>query len=499
MESQPLLAGVDVGTTSTKAGVYETTGRAVSSAVLETPARTSAPGRVEHDAGDLWGTVVAALRRAVGALDDPRRVVGVAVASMAEAGVALDRDGEPAHAVVAWHDRRAAAQAERLASAVGAHRVQAITGLRPQPIYGLCKLAWLAEHHPDAFARTDSWLNIADYVAYRLCGERATDYSLASRTWALDLRSRTWSHELLDAAGVPARLLPPLVTAGTALGRVRPDAARDTGLPTHAIVAAGGHDHVCGALGAGVTDPGRALDSIGTAESLLLPLRAPLDVVAPRCSQGAHVVADRWYAATGIHAGGASIDWAVRVLGGGADRERLLAAAAAVPPGSDGVRYAPHLALHGVVEGAPGALVGLDPRTDAPTLVRAVIEGLAVAAHDALDGLVRLAGLAAPPEVRVIGGGARNALLLGVKAAVAARTLHRPAPAEATALGAALLSGVGAGVFAHASAAANAVDRDVEEIPCDPELVAAYRRQVVTLRALQSLAAPSPPPAPVQG
>lgn len=499
MSDEPLLVGVDAGTTRVKAGVYDASGRVLASAAVPTPTSRPQPGRAEHDAEDLWSAAVAVLREVVDALDAPERIAGIAVASMAEAGVPLDAGGQPTHPVIAWHDQRSAAQAQRITEAVGAARAYAITGLRPQPIYGLCKIAWLAEHAAEAYARTHRWLSVADYLAYRLCGQHATDLSLATRTWALDLRARTWSSELLDAACLPASLFAPLVASGTALGPITDEAARATGLPAHTVVAAGGHDHPCGALAADVVAPGAALDSIGTAESLLLALAAPLDAgddVVPRYSQGVHVAAERYYVATGIHAGGASIDWALRLVGAGRerdavrDRDAVLAAAAAVPPGAHGLRFAPHLSLAGVVDGAPGALVGLAPDTDAATLVRAVIEGLAVAAHAALDALVAHSGLSAAPTVRVIGGGARNTLLLRVKSALAGGPLHRPDLTEATSLGAALLAGVGAGVFGDTAAAAAAVDLHLAVVEPDPADVAAYPAVVRQLRALHDLASP---------
>ncbi|MEX0658582.1 MAG: FGGY family carbohydrate kinase [Egibacteraceae bacterium] len=483
MTIEPLLAGVDVGTTSIKAAVYEPAGRAVAVAAVPTPVRLTPPGRTEHDAQALWDAAVAVLRDALGRVDSPDRVVSVAVASMAEAGVPLDESGTPTAPVIAWFDRRSDAQARRLADTLGADRLRAVTGVPPQPIYGICKLAWLAEHDQDAFTRTRAWLNVADYVAYRLCGHQATDLSLATRTGALDLRARRWSAEVLDATGIPATLFAPLVSSGTALGRVTRSAARATGLPEHTVVGAGGHDHVCGALAAGVTDPGRALDSMGTAESLLVPLTAPLptDATTPRFSQGVHVAADRWYAAAGVHAGGASLEWALRMLDG--DRAELLAEAGAVPPGAHGVVFAPHLALPGVVDGAPGALVGLTPDTDRGTVTRAVLEGLAVAAGDVL---ARLTAHAAPSRqtLRVIGGGTRTPLLLAIKAAVTGQTLHRPALTEAAALGAALLGGVAAGVFPDTAAAAATVEHGGDHVVPDPAMLAAYGGPVSRIRAL---------------
>lgn len=463
----PLIAGLDLGTTRIKAASYDLDGRPQQVASAPTPTRTPRPRRAEHDAGALWEVASGLLREVTGRLDDPGRIASVAVASVAEAGVPLDRNGQPVHPVIAWFDRRGAPQADRLAAALGADRLAEITGLRPQPIYGICKLMWLRDNHPDTFARIARWLNVADYIAYRLSGEQATDYSLASRTFALDLPAQRWSDEILEAAGVPSSLLAPLVWGGTSLGTVTSDAAAATGLPQGVTVAAGGHDHVCGALAAGVVEPGKVLDSMGTAEAVLLPLATPLPGTT-RISQGAHVLPDRYYAAGGIHAGGASLDWVLRLVGAGEhDRSDLLAAAAAVPVGAHGVRYLP--------DGAdrPGAaLVGLRPDVDAPTLVRAVLEGLAAAARDILNRLAGAASVVAPPEVRLIGGGSRIPLQVAIKAAVLGRPVLLPRVTEATSLGAALLGALAAGLLDVP--AASALTARAERVDPDPAAADEY-------------------------
>jgi xylulokinase len=157
----------------------------VEAASSPTPTRYPKPGRANHDPEELWACFAATLRRVMERLDDPGRVASVAVASVGEAAVLLDSGGDPTGDIIAWFDSRAGSQAERLGRAVGQDRLFGLTGLSLQPIFGLCKLLWLKENEPDAYSRTAIWLNVADYMAFRLCGVAATDYSLASRTLAL--------------------------------------------------------------------------------------------------------------------------------------------------------------------------------------------------------------------------------------------------------------------------------------------------------------------------
>ncbi|MDP8945451.1 MAG: FGGY family carbohydrate kinase, partial [Actinomycetota bacterium] len=136
-------------------------------------------------------------------------------------------------------------RAERLDRTFGRDQLFNVTGLSLQPIFGLCKLLWLKENEPEAYGRTASWLNVADYIAFRLSGALATDYSLASRTLALDLHRLRWAEELLHEANVSHSLFAPLQPSGSLLGSVTPEAAEATGLPGSVKVAVGDHDHVC--------------------------------------------------------------------------------------------------------------------------------------------------------------------------------------------------------------------------------------------------------------
>lgn len=480
MDDEPLVIGVDVGTTNVKAVAFDPSGRARADATTPTPTERPRPGWAEHDAEALWQAAARVLRETTTQLAPPSRVAGLAVASMAEAGVGLDPHGRAIGPVIAWFDPRAETQAAVLEDRVGEQRLMSITGLRPQPIYGLCKLLWLRDHQPEDFARTHLWLNVADYVAYRLCGVPATDRSLASRTAAYDLDAGRWSDEVLAAVDIDSATFAPLVDSGTPLGTVTESASAETGLASHAWVAAGGHDHVCGALAAGIVGSDRLLDSMGTAESFLAAVdRRPAGVDATRkgFSQGAHVVPGRCYVAGGLHAAGASLQWALDLVAADdEERSRVLAEAARVPPGSRGVCFLPHLRFGSPPNPDPasrGALVGLSVDVDGATLVRAVLEGLAFAFRHAVDALRDETGIA-PSEVRAIGGGARNELLVRLKATLLGRPITVLGVDEATSLGAALLGCVGAGLCADAGQAVAGLAVDAEEVVGDSELTDEY-------------------------
>src|SRR5215210_3605841 len=457
MNAELILIGADVGTTNIKVVAFDRTGRAVEGASSPTPTRYPKAGRAHYDPEELWNSFAVTLRQVTEKLDDPDRVASIAVASMGEAAVPLDSRGRPTHDIIAWFDDRARPQAERLGRLVGQDRLFGLTGLSLQPIFGLCKLLWLKENEPDAYSRTATWLNVADYMAFRLCGVAATDYSLASRTLALDLHNLRWAEELLEEVGIPPRLFAPLRGGGSSLGPVSSEAASATGLPEGASVATGGHDHVCGALAAGVTQTGTMLNSLGTAEAIFLPLQRPLtdpQVGHQGYTQGAHV-AGQYYVFGGQYTSGASVEW-IREVSGGVDYDTLIAEAEEVPPGSLGAFFLPHLRLANPPYDDPaarGAFVGLSADVKRGALFRAILEGLAYDSRKSLEPLLDHSGIDDLRTIYAIGGGTQNRLLMRMEATVSNQAITVVGVEEATSLGAAILGGIGAGVYADVPSA----------------------------------------------
>ena len=315
-------------------------------------------------------------------------------------------------------------------------------------------------------------------MAFRLCGVAATDFSLASRTLALDLQGLRWADELLEEVGVPPDLFAPLRESGSALGPVSREAAGATGLPEGACVAAGGHDHVCGALAVGVTEKGTMLNSLGTAEAIFLPLERPL--TDPRVgnqgyTQGAHV-AGQYYVFGGQYTSGASVEWLREILDG-ADYDILISEAENVPPGSFGAFFLPHLRLANPPYDDPaarGAFVGLSTDVGRGALFRAVLEGLAYDSRNSLEPLLAHAGLKGLRAIHAIGGGTQNRLLMSIKATVMNQEITVSGVEEATSLGAAILGGIGAGIYPDIPSALEELRYDEYPIEPVPDEVAFY-------------------------
>ena len=468
-----LLLGIDIGTTNCKAILFDLQGRLIAGGSAPTPTYHPRPEWFEHDPEQLWQTVVTTIRQALIGID-PKCVRGLTVASMGESGTMVDAHGRALCPMIVWHDARTVPEMRRWCTHFDQRRADAITAMPVRPIFTLFKLQWIRDNWPDAYRRPVRWLFTADYIAFRLCGEQATDYSLASRSLMLDLRARCWSDEILEAAGLRSDLLPTLRPAGVALGGVTQPAAVETGLHAGTMVGVGGHDHIVGALAAGVVRAGQCLDSLGTAEATFLPLDAapPVETAhATGCTFGAHVAHERVFLLDGLLSGGASVGWIRSILTPNArDFTALEQLANSTPPGSRGALFLPRIAA-----GEQGGFAGLTLACGSGEMARAVYEGLAFGWRELLERAETTLGLRVE-RIRVIGGGARSATWTRIKADVLNRPLELLDLEEGVALGAAMLGGLAAGAYRDEAEALAEVQLAGQMLHPNHELTAFYEQ-----------------------
>jgi xylulokinase len=465
MQGQGLIVGIDIGTQSLRALLADKSGRTIKCVRRPTPVRQIAEYAAEYDPDALWAAVLALLKELAGHVPTGETVAGIACASIGESCVLVGSDGLPLAPALAWFDRRTEQDGEEVARRIGVERLFRITGYPPDPTLSLSKILWHRRAQPEIFARTRTILPISPWIAFRLSGVAAVDPSLAARTLCLDVGRCDWAREVLEEFGLNPSLLPPICPSGSALGPVLPEVLEYTGLPGQPVVAVGAQDHICGGFAAGVTRPGICLDSLGTAEALLATADHP-----PLTPDHRHLgyvqttasLADTFYlVGSGLNRSGGAVEWACRTIGSGMPRDQLIAEELAVPPGSGGVVFVPHLASSSAPNpdvAASGAFLGLTDATDRGALFRSVLEGIAMEARLVSEALFALPGVGQPAELRVIGGGTRNSLLLDIKASVLGRPLIVCDEPEMAAVGAALLGGLAAGLWPDfATALAKAV------------------------------------------
>ncbi len=486
------LVGIDLGSTNLKAIVYDLSGKMVAGANRPTQRFNPYPDHPQWaiwKPEQIWGGVSEALREAVAQLDDPSAIRGVAVTGMGMDGVPLAEDGDCLYPFISWHCPRTEPQQQWWLDEIGAETQFAIGGNQVWVFNTALRILWMAENEPEILRRTHKWVLIEDYVNYMLCGELATDYSMASTTLLFDQRQRVWSEDLLNQSGIRGDLLCELSPSGCVLGGVTGAAAEATGLPVDTPVVLGGHDYLCGALPTGAFRPGVVGDVTGTWEMVLAALPEPVltpDVHEMGILVDSHVAPGMW-AAMGATVAAEQLEWFRREYGdierqraelaGGTDWDYLMQAAADSPPGARGCLFLPHMSgshCPVVNHRSLGAFVGLRNLTTRGDMLRAIIEGLDYQFLQIVRGMEHGLGVQAE-QIVAIGGAVNNAFWMQNKADVVGRPIEVPEIDEAVVLGAAILAGIGVGLYDDVEDAYQQVHRPGRVYEPDRELHSQYQ------------------------
>lgn len=464
--AMPALLAVDVGTSSIKVAAFDLSGNPLGDRRAVTPTDRFPDGRAEHDAEAVWGAAAGLVRSLVANLAG-HAVGAVAVTSVGEAGVPLDRDGTPVRPAFAWFDARGREEAEWWRQAAGAAAIFRITGQPLDAFYSVNRLLWMRRHEPSAFAHTRLWLGLGDFILQRLSGVAATDYSLASRTLVFDQARRDWSPDLLALAGLERSLFPEPVCGGTRVGAVTAGAAALTGLAEGTPVVVGGHDRLCAAFAVRGTGT-IPVDSTGSAESLMVPVTdyaAAIRQDPGIISCYADVVPGRYVLSARVGYATAITDWYAREIARGslpADIDEAvpwpLRFSGLLAYSSFGRLLAPDWN-----EGArTGAIFGLTLGHGSADVLQALVEAVGYSLRANLDWVA--AHLGWPIDVVCVEGAlTRSRTWMQVKADVTGRRMQAATMREATGLGAALLAGIGGGFYSSHEAAGAAVSRDLTE------------------------------------
>ena len=469
-----LILAHDLGTTGNKASLFDSEGNLIASAFVAYETDYPRPGWAEQDPRDWWRAAcesTQAMLRESGREASEIEVVSFSGEMMGCTPV--DATGAPLRTSIIWADQRAEDQAATLAERVGRERMYQITGHRVSSNYTAAKIMWLREHQPDLYAQTHQVLQAKDYVAFKLTGAYATDYSDASGTNLFDLRARRWSKEIFAAVDLDPDLLPPALPSSEVIGTVTRKAAQETGLAEGTPVTIGGGDGACATAGAGVVKPSDAYNYIGSSSWISFVGREPLYDPQQRTFTFAHLDPEYVFPTGTMQCAGGSYDWLERLLRGDAEDKlytQMEGLASRVEPGAQGLFFLPYL----IGERSPhwnprarAAFVGLTMAHGRAEMARAVLEGVAFNLRIILDAF---RDQDAPVSaLRLIGGGARSALWRQILADVFDLPTLRPKlVVEATSLGAAIAGGVGVGLYPGYAVAGDLVQVDPSEEPRPP-------------------------------
>jgi len=454
-----LFLGLDVSTTGAKALLINEKGGVVSSATA--PLTLSAPHPLwsEQDPLDWWIGISKSIRLAL----EQAGVSGSSVAAIGLTGqmhglVLLDEQGEVLRPAILWNDQRTSAQCDEIRSRLGKQRLIQITGNDALTGFTAPKILWVQQNEPEIYARVRHILLPKDYIRYRLTGEYAMDKADGSGTILFDLKTRNWSPEVLSTLEIPANWLPPTFEGPEVTGCVSALAAAETGLVPGTPVVGGSGDCAAQAVGVGAVQPGIIALTLGTSGVVFASTESPLVEPEGRLHAFCHAVPGRWHFMGVMLSAAGSLQWYRDTLAPGISFDSLVNEAGDIKAGSDGLLFLPYLTGERTPYPDPlvrAAWIGLTVRHTRAHMTRAVLEGVAFGIKDSFR-LILQAGLGSIEQVRISGGGAKSKLWRQIMADVLGVELVTVNTSEGAAFGAALLAGVGAGIYENVLTACEA-------------------------------------------
>lgn len=458
------LIGLDIGTTGCKAHIFSEDLTLLKSVSREYPVDIPHPGWAEQDAEKVWAFAKECLRESVEAAGVADSVKAISLSVQGEAVAPVDEAGNALRPMILGMDTRTDIQNNEIREKFGAKDIFNITGMPVHTCNTLPKLIWLKTNEPQIWQKAIRFLLYEDFIINKLTGEPVISKCLASRTQMFDLENEAWSEKILNEIELEPSRLGRVRPSGSAIGKMKTDLAEELGFSTLPLIVTGGHDQACGALGAGLTKPGLAMVSTGTAEVVEVSMESPHlndSLYEGNMSVYLHTFPGLYVVMTLNQSGGFVLRWfrdsfcqSEQKMAVDQDRDAydlILNGAGAEP---SRIMILPHLAGSGTPTFdtlSKGAVTGLTFATTKSDFAKAILDALTLELRLNLDVLKE--GGITINELRAIGGGAKSALWLQLKADVTGIPVAAPQVTEAAGMGAAILAGVGAGVFTDAASA----------------------------------------------
>ena len=478
-----LLLGIDIGTTNVKAVLTTPEGWIIAQAQTDYPTLHPKPGWAEQDPADWWHGTVEVTRAVLAAAPArPEQIVGIGVSGQGCAVTLINKAGDVLRPAIIWMDTRSEPQCKQLRRCCHFEILQQ-NGKQPAPYNADPVLLWLQQHEPQVIAAAETSLTSTGYINFRLTGRGVENQSDASILFAFNLAKGRWSEELIDAFGLPRKLYPDLSPSSEIIGTLTSQAAAELGLNPGVPVVAGGEDTSSAGLAIGVTIPGQALLSLGTAGTIYIVEDKP--IVHPQLLAFLHVLPGQTLLGGSIAALGAGLNWIRKLFGAEFDYLQLSEMARQSPPGAGGVIFLPYLSgeLQPINDGnARGVFFGLSMSTTPSHMVRAVMEGAAFAIAHNID-IAREAG-STITELRAVGGPTQSELWCRIIASITGYPLTVLANNAGAPLGNALLAAAGIGLIDDPAQTARKVARITDRYQPNPKFRERYVEMFAIYRQL---------------
>lgn len=452
------LVGIDVGTSGTKAVLFDTDGNVVNSHTEEYPLIQPSVGWAEQDPHDWWNAVKTALCRLTAGVD-VSDIAGLGLTGQMHGLVMLDEAGEVLTNAIIWCDGRTTKECREIERIIGKERLIEITANPALEGFTAGKIMWQKKHNPEKWAKCRHILLPKDYIRYKLTGAFATDVSDASGMQLMDIAGRCWSEEVCTALGIDMALLPRLHESPEITGAVTKEAAALTGLPAGLPVCAGGGDNAAAAIGTGVYCDGKSFTTVGTSGVVFAHTSKPLIDPQGRVHTFCCAVPGEWHVMGVTQAAGLSLNWFKNSLAQELSYKEIDAQCENIPIGADKLIYLPYLMGERTPHldaNSKGVFFGLSAKHTKAHMARAVMEGVAYSLNDCLGVLAEMG--VDVTDMAICGGGGKSKFWRSMIADVLALDLKRLQNDEGPAFGAALLAGCGVGIY---SSVAEACERTV--------------------------------------
>lgn len=491
------LIGFDIGTTSTRCILIDTTGRLIASASKEYPMETPRPGWAEQDPDDWWDASVHTVKEVIaGSGVDPSDISAVGLSGQMHGSVFLDANGKVIRPALLWCDQRTAKQCQKIYDTFGGEEEfiklsynKALTGFTAP------KILWLKDNEPDNYKKTTQILLPKDYIRYRLSNTFATEVSDASGTILMDIAVRAWSDEILDGLFIDKNLLPPVYESTHVSSRVSEEIAELTGLLSGTPIVGGAGDQAGGAVGSGIVREGIISDSLGTSGVVFAHSDKPVYDSQGRLHSFCHAVEGAWYLMGVTLAAAGSYKWYYNTFGIAGEvsskykdlsgYELLNKQAGEAPPGSRGLIFLPYLSGERTPYADPyarGVFFGISYIHNRSHFARSVLEGVSYSQYDCLNLMKELSIIS--DKVVLFGGGAMSKLWRQIISDIFNTRIVTLNVEEGPSYGAAILAGVGAGIYPSVKDACSSIIVEVEETDPIPENSLKYSKYYEVYRSL---------------
>lgn len=493
MGNQEYLLGIDISTTGAKALLINTKGEVVSSSASLFSLSSPHPLWSEQNPQEWWSRTIISIRETL-ALS---RISGKDVCAISLTGqmhglVLLDAQNHVLRPAILWNDQRSGAECEEITSIVGFHRILEITGNKALAGFTAPKILWVRKNEPEVYSHIAHILLPKDYIRFCLTGEFATDKADGAGTLLFNLRNRNWSNEMLDLLQIPYEWMPKAFEGTEITGVISSGAAIKTGLKEGTPVIGGGGDQAAQAVGVGAIKPGIIALTLGTSGVIFTATSDPFIEPEGRLHAFCHSIPGVWHLMGVMLSAAGSLQWFQTILAQGTTFEELLAPAQEISPCSDGLLFLPYLTGERTPHPDPmarAAFIGLTMRHSKAHMTRALLEGVAFGLRDCME-LVHQANPVKTEQVRISGGGSKSQIWRQIISDVMNTELVIVENTEGAAYGAALLAGVGLGIWSSAAECCNSVIRTAKVTQPSNQIVGRYEQAYQLYKSLYPILKP---------